>query len=210
MSGQPRHTSVQQPEEARVTSKTWVGSRAAAGWVCSLKAARCWAGKQLQELKVVTSSEGAAAQRNPSSHTQGHLGVRGLVGGCVSGPLCSKLELFLPLLGQWRGDSCLRCPLASFCLVLDSRPSGVPGWHHSCPSRRGYHIQALKAGLGCPSLDVFVPKGTLSKLIWLHKGHLFPFGVESEGLGALELWQAHPSGPALSLGSPRQPRQTGR
>ena len=49
-------------------------------------------------------------------------------------------------------------------------------------------LDTPQPGLGCGS----VPKGTLLKLIWLHKSRIFLFRVEGEGLGGgLEFWEAY-------------------
>lgn len=87
-------------------------------------------------------------------------------------------------------------PLSSFSLaVWDPQPLGLPKWTPfqlqiawlSHTSRK-LHLDTPQPGLGCGS----VPKGTLLKLIWLHKSRIFLFGVEGEGLGGLEFWEAYP------------------
>ena len=78
-------------------------------------------------------------------------------------------------------------PLSSFSLAAwDPQPLGLPKWapfqlqiawllHMS----RKLPLDTPQPGLGCGS----VPKGTLLKLIWLHKSRIFLFCVEGEGLG---------------------------
>lgn len=76
--------------------------------------------------------------------------------------------------------------------VWDPQPSCLPKWAplqlqiawRSHTSQK-LHLDPLQPGLGCGS----VPKGTLLKLIWLHKSHILLFGMEGEGL---ESWEAYP------------------
>lgn len=101
--------------------------------------------------------------------------------------------------GNGEGILLLYGPLSSFSLaVWDPQPLGLPKWapfqlqiawlpHTS----RKLHLDTPQPGLGCGS----VPKGTLLKLIWLHKSRIFLFGVEGEGLGELEFWEAYPQTP---------------
>lgn len=89
-----------------------------------------------QNLEVMSSFEGEAAQESPFSLTQGHLGTGGEVG--VRGPGCwhpflpdcaVHWHLAISCGGSGGGILPLYCPLSSFSLaVQDPQSSGLPGW----------------------------------------------------------------------------------
>lgn len=99
--------------------------------------------------------------------------------------------------GSGGGTLPLYGPFSSFSLaVWDPQPSGLPKWAAfqlqiawlSHTSQK-LHLDIPQPGLGYGP----VPKGTLLKLIWLHKSRILLFGVEGEGLGGTGVLGGLPS-----------------
>lgn len=203
-----QHTFSQQPAEAQGHPKGLEG-RPAAG--PALPPLRQHGARQERNCKTWGSSappRGRQPRGAPSVTPRELLGVWGQEGRLVPGP--SVLASLPGCVAQWRRQVSPLLP------TFQSQPSG-PGLPALGSTKVGTTPAEASKATTCKTQRLhtdnpqqgpghrFVPKGTLFKWIWVHKSHLFLFGVEGEGLRGLEVWQAHPSetrAQRLSPGSP--------